>query len=163
MKLKNTFLLVIFLGVVFSACKKEDNVVDEDTTYVSFKVEGNAKNLNPCTATVKQVVTGSEMIIKAQGEGNTISLRFIKNYVYGINEYLPLLMEYNIQNGTYLSNLFSGYPVAAIDFYNAMTVTSETDKNATGTFKFKGTNSTLNPQEKIITEGKFSCKIVRGQ
>ena len=89
MKLKNTFLLVIFLSVVCNACKKEDNVVDEDTTYVSFKVEGNLKNLNPCTATVKQVVTGSEMIIRAQGEGNTISLRFIKNYVYGINEYLP--------------------------------------------------------------------------
>lgn len=151
MKNLNLFRLVLlcFSVLILSSCSKRSESTNATSSTLSFKADGTSK-LSILTVATYYVSQGTLQIVGQNG-GENIGL-MVDNVKIGTFDVVKdnLILSYGLD--TVLQNQYIGAS-------GSVSITSLTTNMVTGTFQFVGTNSYN--ASKTITEGKFSCSLIR--
>jgi hypothetical protein len=149
---KSSALILAFLILTLSACKKNSSENPSTAPGISLKFNGTLKSSKTIVASIYTNENSMQVIGTING-----------------TEALSLMIQ-NIKVGTF--NVATDAVVASYstspDFANtylgsegSVTITSLTDNNVSGTFQFTGTNSSN--AVAAITEGTFTAKLIKVQ
>lgn len=148
--IKLSLLAVVFCTLVLGSCKKSSNPSPAAAVSMSMKFNGTAKS----TSTVVASYYSSENTLQVIGSFN--------------NTDAISLMIQNVKTGTFTlpsNDIIASYSQGSefattyLGDTGSITITSFTDTQVTGTFQFTGT--TTSNATGIISEGKFSAKVVK--
>jgi hypothetical protein len=139
-------LVLSVCALAIGSCKKDDNKPEE--AGLSAKVDGSAKsNISPVGALVYESDKTIQIVGQfSQTEGITLVVTDLTAGDYDVATDKAIAVYTNGEN-TYFGT------------EGSVKITSVTGENVTGTFTFTG--ETQNGARKVVTEGKFTAKVMK--